>query len=266
MNSGGEAAEQVVRMTLNGVEVAAKLTGKGAERLAMLIYTILKGQKRTKGKARLESMLKSGKPLTIFAVPDERLAEFCHEAKKYGILYCVLKDNKANDGMTDIMIKEDDRAKVSRIFERFKLGEFDMTEVVKEIKGDREGSKASDEKEVPERADNEEKAIDLFMEKVVPEENKSMDSPVTENPTMARKDRDPSEHSSEKRQEASASKKGPERVPVKDSPEEGRPSVKKELEEIKQSVVGTKPSPVRENTKSKEHIEVPKKKSGKERA
>lgn len=36
--SSGEAAEQVVRMTLNGVEVAAKISGKAAERLAVLLY------------------------------------------------------------------------------------------------------------------------------------------------------------------------------------------------------------------------------------
>ena len=33
MNYSGEAAEQVVRMSLNGVEVAAKISGKAAERL-----------------------------------------------------------------------------------------------------------------------------------------------------------------------------------------------------------------------------------------
>lgn len=40
MNTGGEAAEQVVRMSLNGVEVAAKITGEGAKQLAVLLYTI----------------------------------------------------------------------------------------------------------------------------------------------------------------------------------------------------------------------------------
>ena len=38
--SSGEAAEQVVRMTLNGVEVAAKISGKAAERLAVLLYAL----------------------------------------------------------------------------------------------------------------------------------------------------------------------------------------------------------------------------------
>ena len=40
--SSGEAAEQVVRMTLNGVEVAAKIGGKAAERLAMQYCRIRK--------------------------------------------------------------------------------------------------------------------------------------------------------------------------------------------------------------------------------
>ena len=86
--SSGEAAEQVVRMTLNGVEVAAKISGKAAERLAVLLYAVLKDQKKTRGKTRLNSMLRSGKELKVFAIGDRDLEKFCREAKKYGILYC----------------------------------------------------------------------------------------------------------------------------------------------------------------------------------
>ena len=67
MNYSGDAAEQVVRMSLNGVEVAAKLSGKAAERLAVLLYAVLKEQKKTKGKVRLTNMLKSGKELKVFS-------------------------------------------------------------------------------------------------------------------------------------------------------------------------------------------------------
>lgn len=63
MNYSGEAAEQVVRMSLNGVEVAAKISGKAAERLAVLLYAVLRDQKKTRGKIRLTNMLKSGKEL-----------------------------------------------------------------------------------------------------------------------------------------------------------------------------------------------------------
>ena len=68
MNTGGEAAEQIVRMSLEGFEVAAKITGAGAKNIAILLYSILKEEKKTKGKARLTSMLRSGKELKVFTV------------------------------------------------------------------------------------------------------------------------------------------------------------------------------------------------------
>ena len=61
MNTSAEAADQVVRMTLNGVEVAAKITGAGAKELATLLYAVLKDQKKTAGKTRLTNLLRSGK-------------------------------------------------------------------------------------------------------------------------------------------------------------------------------------------------------------
>ena len=105
--SSGEAAEQVVRMTLNGVEVAAKISGKAAERLAVLLYAVLQDQKKTRGKTRLTSMLKSGKELKVFSVSDGELERFCREAKKYGVLYCVLKDKTDTDGHTPSPNKEE---------------------------------------------------------------------------------------------------------------------------------------------------------------
>ena len=89
MNTGGEAAEQIVRMSLEGFEVAAKITGAGAKNIAILLYSILKEEKKTKGKARLTSMLRSGKELKVFTVKSGDLKKFTQEAKKYGVLYCV---------------------------------------------------------------------------------------------------------------------------------------------------------------------------------
>jgi hypothetical protein len=129
MNPSTEAADQVVRMTLNGVEVAARITGSGAKELALLLYALLKEQKKTKGKARLSSMLRSGKELKVFAVKEGNLKVFCEEAKKYGVLYCVLKDKNATDGLTDIMVRAEDASKINRIFERFHLANVDMASI-----------------------------------------------------------------------------------------------------------------------------------------
>lgn len=133
MNTGADAAEQIVRMSLNGVEVAAKITGTGAKELAVLLYAILQDQKKTAGKTRLTSMLKSGKELRVFAVKTTDLEKFCKEAKKYGVLYCVLKDKDSTDGLTDIMVRAEDASKINRIFERFKLATVDIGQIQQEL-------------------------------------------------------------------------------------------------------------------------------------
>ena len=146
MNTSSDAAEQLVRISLNTVEVAAKITGSGAKNIAVMLYAIMKDQKQTKGKTRLSSMLRSGQPLKIYAVRDKDLQKFCTEAKKYGVLYCVLKDKNAEDGMTDIMVREFDASKVNRIFDRFNLANVDMASIQTEIEKSRE-KKAVDKSE-----------------------------------------------------------------------------------------------------------------------
>ena len=53
MNNGGDAAEQVVRLSLEGFEVAARLSGSAAKNIALLLVSVLKQEQKTKGKARL---------------------------------------------------------------------------------------------------------------------------------------------------------------------------------------------------------------------
>ena len=152
MSYSSEAADQVVRLSLNGVEVAAKLSGSAAKQLAIMLYAILRDQKKTKGKIRLTNMLRSGKELKVFAVKDIDLEKFCVEAKKYGVLYCVLKDKNASDGITDIMVRAEDAAKVNRIFTRFGLATVDMAAVKTEIIREQEKGRLSDDPTEPNHA------------------------------------------------------------------------------------------------------------------
>lgn len=68
MNNSGDAAEQVLRMSLEGAEFALKITGTAAKNIAAMLYTVLTDQKKTKGKARVETMLRDKRPMTIYTV------------------------------------------------------------------------------------------------------------------------------------------------------------------------------------------------------
>ena len=133
MNTSSEAAEQVIRISLQGIEVAARLTGSGAKNVAALLVAFAKDKQKVRGKTTLTNMLKSGRPLKVFSIKNEDLKKFSDEAKKYGVLFSAIVDKNTNDGMIDILVREDDAAKINRIVERFKLATVDMAVINSEI-------------------------------------------------------------------------------------------------------------------------------------
>ena len=253
MGYSGDAAEQVVRMSLNGVEIAAKISGKAAERLAVLLYAVLKDQKKTKGKIRLTSMLKSGRELKVFAVKDDQLEMFSKAAKQYGVLYCVLKDRSAEDGLTDVMVRADDAGKINRIFDRYSLATVDQASVKTEIERSR-GKNPGDIAE-PERNDQVKDKVDEFMKKVVPDKNPTAEKAEDENPTQARNAKSSqSGHSS-----VEIEKREPQN-PERSLGEAGRPSVRKQLEEIRKDMDSGKTSDRKKEIQKSNRHKAPKKK------
>ncbi len=255
MSYSGDAAEQVVRLSLETGEVAVKLAGEGAKQLAILLYAILREQKKTKGKTRLTNMLRSGKELKVFAVKDTDLQLFCREAKKYGVLYCVLKDRDATDGITDIMVRAEDASKINRIFERFNLATVDMAEIRSEIERSRQEQQAA-APEAPAAAEpmTEQEVDDLLdamfspppeqegelpvPERTAPEQDNddflesvlgvspTREEGQTENPTEGRIEKS-------RQSEPTSKPKEPAAPGTSDPQERSRPSVRKELDAIK---------------------------------
>ena len=259
MSYSGDAAEQVVRMSLETGEVAVRLAGSGAKQLAILLYAILREQKKTAGKARLTNMLRSGKELKVFAIRDSDLQLFCREAKKYGVLYCVLKDRDATDGLTDIMARAEDASKINRIFDRFGIATADIGSARTEIVKAKEEQKDADIP-VPDRSATEKDKEEAFLDALLaPAPNK--EEAQTQNPTQgpAAKSR-PSEPTSNQREKTVRG--------ISDPTERSRPSVRQEMKEIREeqrqrtsSAQKTKDEPNR----TSEHRPVPKKKKDKER-
>lgn len=143
MTGNGDAAEQVVRLSLEGVEVAARITGSAAKNVAVLLAAVLRQglsqTHKTRGRARLTSMLKSGKELQVFAIPRKDLETFVQHAKQYGILYCVLreKDSRA-DGEVDIIARAEDAPRIQRIVNKFGMGKVDRASFVPEVLEEKE--------------------------------------------------------------------------------------------------------------------------------
>lgn len=221
MNTGGEVSEQMIRMSLEGVEVAAKITGTGAKHIAILLYSILSQKQKTRGKARLDTMLRSGKALDIFTVKNSDLKKFTEEAKRYGILYCVLTNRKSQDpnAVSDVMVRTEDAAKINRIVELFTLASVNTASIVTEAEKDKgeEATVADPEITTPDQADKEQLLNTLMGKPMQQEENAA-------NPLVAKTEKSPPSAPSSEMPDKSAegaTRRG------------GKPSVKEELRKIK---------------------------------
>lgn len=235
MNPGADAADQVMKMTLEGIEVVARLSGAGAKNLAVYLAAVLKDQKKTKGKTRLQSMLRSGSELKVFAVKREDMQKFCQEAKRYGVLYNALHDKKSVDGYCDIIARVEDASKINRIVDRFDLATVDTASIKTEILKSRE-EKEQEKSSVAEKSGKEPSAretpaakdTDAFLADLLakpgkePEALEKNDNP---NPTMATTEKSPP---SEPISGRSAPAAGGE-------PVQERHSVRQELTEIKEA-------------------------------
>ena len=244
MNTSGEAADQVVRMSLEVGEAALKISGTGAKHLAVMLYAVLKEKKKTKGRARLETLVKSGRPLTVFSVKESDLKQFVQEAKRYGVLYCAVRTPQgSSDGLVDVIVKEEDAPRINRIVDRFQFAS--VTEAAKiktEIERTRaekaKAGKSEKQEKKPEKVQTQqEKQGQAEPEKDYPQKSKEdqlMDElfgePVKkegkeQNPSLAKTTKSRLSEPTSKKQEKTAEGTSKLYAPEK-------PSVRKELREI----------------------------------
>lgn len=147
MNTGGESAELLMKMMLNGSEVLIRLTGSGAKNVAVLLYSVLREQNKTKGSERLSNMLRSGKKLRVYTFQEKDLPKFKEVAKRYGILYTVLKEKDHTGGVFDVLVRAEDEHKLARVIERFEFSHVDTASLRAEIIKEKEERAAAQKKE-----------------------------------------------------------------------------------------------------------------------
>lgn len=232
MNTSGDAAEQIVRMSLEGTEVALRLTGSAAKNIAAIIYSVLKNRdkNKTKGRQRLSAMLKSGKELKVFTISEDHLKAFSEEAKRYGVVYCALREKTPSaDGLVDVMVRAEDASKINRIVDRFKLATVDTVSIKRDIeksKTARDTEPAAPEQDRPDKAEDDRLLDDLMGAPIQKEET------TPPNPKAVKSDS--FQKAAEKSHPSELISKRPSKTAegTAKSPEQ-RPSVREELREIR---------------------------------
>ena len=219
MNLGSDPADQIVRYSLAGTEVALKLSGLAAKNFALFVYAVLKDQKKTRGKTRLVRMLKEQRPFKFFQIPQEALREFAKEARAHGLLYVPIR-NKRDDGQIELVVFADDAAKVQRVLDNLNL------DFIKAQAGEATVEQAAPQPIQTEQVPTETGPVDFQTadEFNVPERGNSPNfTPGRESPGGTAREKSPSGTSSPGRNTSPSSG-------------ETRPSVRKELRDIRKEL------------------------------
>ena len=241
MNLGGEAADQVVRYSLEGIDHGLRLSGTMAKNLAVFLAAVTRNNQRSYGKISMSRMLRENRPLKFFTIPSNRIHEFAKEGKKRGLPYVVIRDRK-NPKLCELMVFADDAAKVNRVMDQMNLDylKSENGEAVQETVRETEEIRPVGTHQEPENASRPEQDSTVRMETVeMPEgeiqfelsdleedfnvsELPGMDEAEIGNFTQAREGKSLSAPSSRSRDISTGQGEG-----------NKKPSVRKELNEIK---------------------------------
>ena len=121
MNPSADAADQIVRVSWNGtkyiVHVTSKRSKEAAEKLAKAMIAAMKQKNKKTGSMRKGNLIKSGIRLDITDISISDIRRFAAEARKYGVLYTVVKDKTLPNGYAQLMYRSTDKEKVNMIFQ-----------------------------------------------------------------------------------------------------------------------------------------------------
>ena len=98
-----EAADLVVKETMQVTEGAIKLTGVGLKNIAAFLIAISNQNNKVVGKTTAKRLARDPAPAEIIHLKKEDIGRFQKLAKQYGILYFFVHKKDAKDGITNVV-------------------------------------------------------------------------------------------------------------------------------------------------------------------
>ncbi len=119
---GGEAAEEMVRIMLNGTEVAGRLAGSTAKNLAAILVAWSKNEKKVFGRTSLMKLLNSNEALSVVSMTREQYEQFKPFAKKL-FLYAPIVNRVLDDDKVDVVFSGKSAELVNHVLNRIHYGQ-----------------------------------------------------------------------------------------------------------------------------------------------
>lgn len=148
MDVSAEAADVVVRESLQATEAAAKLTLEGMKNVAALLLAIAKQDMKVVGETTAKRLAKDSAPAVVIPIKAEDRAKFQKLAKEFGVLYFIAQKKGNDSGILNVVSNQNYAAQLNAVMEQmgYPIPQKEQEEEPKKAK-----SRAPQKKSSPER-------------------------------------------------------------------------------------------------------------------
>ena len=118
MDVSAEAADVVVRESLQATEAAAKLTLEGVKNVAALLLAIAKQDMKVVGQTTAKRLARDPAPAVVIPIKTDDKAKFQKLAKEFGVLYFFAQKKGNDNGMLNVVSNENYAALLNAIMQQ----------------------------------------------------------------------------------------------------------------------------------------------------
>ena len=118
MDVSAEAADVVVRESLQATEAAAKLTLEGVKNVAALLLAIARQDMKVVGETTAKRLARDSSPAVVIPIKAEDKAKFQKLAKEFGVLYFIAQKKGNDSGILNVVSNQNYAAQLNAVMEQ----------------------------------------------------------------------------------------------------------------------------------------------------
>lgn len=153
MDVSGEAADLVVKESIQTAETAVKLTATGVKNVAALLLALARDDYKVIGETHAKRLARDPAPPDVVRLKKEDMQKFRDLANEYGILYFIAQKNGNESGFVNIVSNQNYAALLNAVMQEmgYPIPEKESPEAKEEQAAKKAPSRAPQERSSPER-------------------------------------------------------------------------------------------------------------------
>ena len=117
LDVNAEAADLVVKESIQATESAVKLAGTGLKNVAALLLALQRQDSKVVGKTSAKRLARDPAPAVVVPLKQEDMKRFQKLAKEYGILYFIAQKKGNDTGYVNIVSNQNYAAQLNAVME-----------------------------------------------------------------------------------------------------------------------------------------------------